>query len=404
MFATLAVIAAGCGNTAEETSDLDDLDAPVSSVADVTSSEPLVEPALEADSSPRSVAAGPNHVCHVADDGLAYCWGSNRDGELGDGTDVDRLIPVAVAGLSTTSTAIAAGKDHTCAVLAGGDVACWGSNDFAQLGDGTTNGSVTPVEIEVISGATSLAAGFGHSCALLDVGDVLCWGANLDGQLGDGSTNASAEPVAVAGISGATSITAGFGHSCAVGNGGSVSCWGLNEFGQLGDGTTGNASSTPVVVEGITGATAIVAGFAHTCVLLEGGAVSCWGFNDDGQLGDGTTANSSVPVMVGGVSDAVVIAAGNDHSCAALADGRVACWGSNAEGELGDGTNVASAMPVVVQGINDATAVAAGFAHSCALQSDGTIDCWGANRSGQLGDGTENGSATPVRVLLDTDS
>ena len=194
--------------------------------------------------------------------------------------------------------AVAAGR-HTCALLSGGAIKCWGKNNFGQLGDGTTtSNSSTPVDVSGITTATSIGVGGFHTCALLSDGEIKCWGHNNFGQLGDGTTTGSITPVDVSGITTATSLALGESHSCALLSGGAIKCWGIHDSGQLGDGTTTGNSATPVDVSGITTATSIALGYGHSCALLSGGTIKCWGFNKRGQLGDGTTTDSATPVDV----------------------------------------------------------------------------------------------------------
>ena len=194
-------------------------------------------------------------------------------------------------------------------------------------------------------------------------------------------------------------IAAGLSHTCVLLDNGAVQCWGYNENG-LGDGTT-TFSSTPVTVSGITTARAIVAGSSHACAVLANGTVQCWGSNVFGQLGDGTTTSSSTPVTVSGITSARAIAAGTGHTCAVLDNGTVQCWGSNVFGQLGDGTSTSSSTPVTVSGITSARAIAAGgfgAGHTCAQLDNGTVQCWGSNGYGQLGNGTTTSSSIPVTV------
>ena len=220
--------------------------------------------------------------------------------------------------------------------------------------------------------------------------------------MGNGTNTSSNVPVDVVGVTGATQISAGANHTCAVVAGGAAKCWGSNFAGSLGDGTTTGYSSVPVGVVGVTGATQISAGSGHSCAVVAGGAVKCWGCNALGELGNGTTSTwesgSNVPVDVVGVSGATQISAGGRHTCALVAGGAAKCWGSNF-GELGDGTYNPSSVPVDVVGVTGATKISAGGVHSCALVSGGAVKCWGWNGYGQLGDGTYYESNVPVDVL-----
>ena len=187
-------------------------------------------------------------------------------------------------------------------------------------------------------------------------------------------------------------------YNCALLSNGSVKCWGKNDYGQLGDGTTTDRH-TPVSVSGLTNAVAIATGNYHSCALLSDGTVKCWGDNEDGELGDGTTTSSNTSVSVSGITNAVGIAAGEYHSCALLSDGTMKCWGDNYQGQLGDGTTTKySDTPVSVSGLTNAVSIATGYLHSCALLSDGTVKCWGNNGNGELGDGTTTDRHTPVSV------
>ena len=192
----------------------------------------------------------------------------------------------------------------------------------------------------------------------------------------------------------------GGAHSCAVMDNGEVYCWGSNNNGQLGDGTTTNRQS-PVKVSGISTATGVALGNSHTCARLSGGAVRCWGSNVSGQLGNNTTTNSTTPVAVSSVATAAQLALGSAHSCARLNNGTVRCWGSNGSGQLGNGTTTDSAVPVTVSAISAAKDLDGGLSHTCAIAgASAEVFCWGFNVFGQLGNGGNTDSSTPVSTGL----
>ena len=202
-----------------------------------------------------------------------------------------------------------------------------------------------------------------------------------------------------AGCDDAIDIAVGSQHSCAVHESGRVSCWGDNSNGQLGDGTISNRLS-PVFVIGITDAVEVAVGSSHLCVRRAGGRVSCWGSNTFGQRGDGssTAIRHTMASAVTSLSGATLLSAGGSHTCVILAGGAVSCWGSNNRGQLGDGTTMQRGTPVTTSGVT-ALEVACGALHSCARRADGSVRCWGANGSGRLGDGTATRRSSPVQVL-----
>jgi len=350
-----------------------------------------------------AISASDYHTCAVTSAGALWCWGRNVEGQLGDGTTTDRLTPVVVSGLGSGATAIAAGPGHTCAVTSAGALWCWGSNADGQLGDGTTTDALTPVAVKYLgSGVASVATGSQHTCAVTSAGAVWCWGSGTDGRLGDGNGTAALTPVSVSGLlSGVVAVTAGFRHTCALTSAGAVQCWGGNTS-EIGDGATGGRQ-TPVAVSGLgSGVVAIDAGPSHTCAVTSSGAVWCWGENSDGRLGDGTSTTQNTPAPVNGLTSGVAaVAPGNWHSCAVTEAGAVKCWGWNEDGQLGDGTTTWRVTPVPVSGLGSGvTAVSASSeGHTCALTSGGAVWCWGRNWAGELGDGTTTSRSTPVAVI-----
>ena len=298
-----------------------------------------------------SVAAGPFHTCALTSGGGVQCWGSNDSGQLGDNSTTDRRTPVAVDGLSSGVVAIAAGNNHTCALTDSGKVQCWGNNNYGQLGDNSTTDRWSPVVVSgLTNGVTSISAGSSHTCALTSGGGVKCWGWNSEGQLGDNSIVQRNTPVAVNNLtSGVTAIAAGSSHTCALTSAGEVQCWGRNDEGQLGD-SSSVRHLTPSTVSGLTSkVTALVTGFGHTCVLTSGGGVQCWGMNSNGQLGNNSIAQSAIPVSVSNLSSGVTaITAGWGHTCALINGGGVQCWGRNGQGQLGDNSTEQRLTPAVM--------------------------------------------------------
>jgi alpha-tubulin suppressor-like RCC1 family protein len=349
------------------------------------------------------ISGGYDHTCALNSGGGVKCWGRNNVGQLGDGTTVDGLGAVQVAGLSSGVVSISAGFYHTCALLEGGFVKCWGYNYAGQLGDNSIDDKHMPVEVRGLPpGVVSVSAGFYHTCALTASGGVKCWGSNSNGQLGYGLGGSRSLPVDVDGLaSGVKSVAACGFHTCAVlSPGGGVKCWGANGFGQIGDGATDQRYS-PVDVSGMgSGVKSISGGGNHTCALLEGGGVKCWGLNSSGQVGDGTNENRKEPVGAAGLSSGVAGLSSNAvHTCALTENGDVKCWGGNAAGQLGDGTNIDRNLPtapgVLPKGV---AGVAAGGTHSCAILPTGGVACWGGNSYGQLGDGTTANKNVPVHM------
>ena len=370
-----------------------------------------------------AVSAGIWSSCALHNDGTISCWGSNRFGQLGNGTGGTlhdhNPVPVKVTGIDD-ATAITTGTggrfdgSHSCALHQNGTISCWGRNNFGQLGNGAGGNegdmSLVPVKVQGIDDATAISTSWTHSCALHQNSTISCWGANLTAQLDDNEELMSLVPVKVRGIDDATAISTSWSHSCALHQNSTISCWGANSFGQLGNGTGGTLldhNPVPVKVQGIDDATAITAGENHSCALHQNGTISCWGNNFLGSLGDGTggdiAEHSPEPVKVVNINDAIAMSTGGGTSCALHQTGTISCWGRNDFGQLGDGTGgdltEYSSVPVKVVNIDNAIAISTGVTFSCALHQNGTISCWGNNFLGSLGDGTAVGSFLPRFVV-----
>ncbi len=353
-------------------------------------------------------------------------WGTNGSGQLGNNAITDSPIPTAVNATGALAgkpiTSVAVGSNHTIALSSDGRIATWGYNGFGQLGIGTTVDSLVPVNVTttgVLSGKTviAIAAGQFHNLALCTDGTLAAWGYNFYGQLGNGLTSNSSIPVAVSKtgvLTGKTiiAIAAATYHSFALCSDGTLAAWGYNGNGELGNGGTG-FSPLPVAVDAtgvLAGKTiaSVFAGSFHNFALCTDGTLAGWGYNGYGQLGDNSVDSRSVPVLVNvsGVLTGKTItaaSAGYYHSLALCADGTVAAWGFNGNGELGDGSNNPSLIPVVVNASGalagkTVSSISSGAVHNIAYCTDGTLVSWGYNRDGELGSGGAGPSNVPVTV------
>ena len=304
-------------------------------------------------SAPETTLARAVHNCSLLKDGSVDCWAMNIYGQLGDGTFKNSSKPIPVKGLRGPVRLLAVGGDHTCVTYKDNDSTwCWGQNKYGELGDGTlTTNSTKPVEVKGLPSPEKVVAGLWHTCAIVKDGSTWCWGFNAEGQLGIGTKSlASPKPVKVIGLpSTPVQLTLGLFHACAVVQDGSTWCWGEGKYGQLGNGTTKESLKPQKVVGLKPNPTHLVAGGFHECADFADGTMYCWGQNIFGQLGDGTTKNALKPVAVKGYRPgATLVAAGSLHTCAAYADATVDCWGLNSDGQLGNGTKANSKTPVAV--------------------------------------------------------
>lgn len=353
----------------------------------------------------KAVAVNGNYSCALTNVGGVKCWGNNASGQLGNNTTTDSTSPVDVIGLASGVVSLAAsgemneGDSHTCALMAGGALKCWGNNTNGQLGDGTTTNRLIPVDITAPGvNFQSIITSVYASCALTTTGEVKCWGDNSYGELADETYTQRLTPVDVHNLNGGASLLVGtYHHACVITTSGGAKCWGADDLGQLGDGATWVYSAVPV-----TALMSTSAKLDHTCAILPNATAQCWGANAYGQLGDGTQTDRATPVTVVGSANIKRLATGLNHSCAVLNNGTVQCWGEGSSGQLGNGNGTSSTAPVVVTGISTATDIVTDktTASSCALLANGNVQCWGDNYYGQLGDGTNSNNPAPVTVKL----
>ena len=393
----------------------------------------------------KQIAVGYNHTCAILDRGAVKCWGLNSNGELGQGNvtnlgllagQIGNSLLAVNLGTYRTAVQIITGSDHTCALLDNGSVKCWGSNGNGQLGQGHTinlgddpgeMGDPLPkIDLGTNRTAVQIAGSSSFTCAILDDGSVKCWGQNSNGQLGQNKTSNIGDLPGQMGDSllridlgtnrKAIQISAGELHTCALLNNGSVKCWGDNSNGQLGQGNTSSVGITtgqmgdslPEIDLGTNKkAIQISASGNHTCTILNNGSVKCWGINTQGQLGQGNTSeigssagqmgDSLIPILLGTNLTATQIITSYEHTCATLDTGSVKCWGRNSNGQLGQGHviklgdnagEMGNSLPAINLGTNRTVLQISTYGyHTCAVLDNRSMKCWGYNSDGQLGQG-----------------
>jgi alpha-tubulin suppressor-like RCC1 family protein/uncharacterized protein YjdB len=298
------------------------------------------------------ITTGGFHSCGLTATGAAYCWGFNGYGSLGSGNFEDSWRPVQVVGVPSF-VQIDAGTHHTCGLVTGGDAYCWGSNRSGQLGSSSSSFSANPQPVAGGIAFASISAGGAHSCALTTDGTAYCWGDNASGQLGVGSIGStSASPLPVSGGLTFASIAAGEAHTCGMTRDGSLYCWGWNFYNQLGSGTQTTPSAVPVRAASDLHFLGIGAGSAHSCAIDASGIAWCWGDNLGGQLGIGSSGSDlfATPQRVVGSLAFQKLSVGRSHTCAQTVEGAWYCWGDNESGVLGSGSTSNSGTPLKVLG------------------------------------------------------
>lgn len=387
------------------------------------------------------IAAGSNHSCALKSDGTVVCWGYNPQGYLGDGTTVERAYPVNVIGIDgdlsgklDNVSSIHAGWTNSCAILEDTKIVCWGSGQYGRNGDGDVSNNLYPAYVWGVGGTPGsylddvidVGIGSTHMCALRSDTSVACWGSQLNGVLGNGSiaSGSLSSPVEVKDstglgkLSGVVSIGVGSYHTCALKSSGEVLCWGQNLYNRLGNNSTAT-SALPVSVSNTDGSGPLtsvaflrVGADASCAKLKDSNNIVCWGRNDYGQLGDGTTNGTKIPVYLkssAGVlfsSQIRELSMGGNHACLVDSSQNSLCWGRNNAGQLGNGDTTNRLYPTYVSSpdgppshLDKVNNVKLGQSFSFASREDGSVLSWGYNIHYQLGDGTQIARRLPVSVL-----
>lgn len=359
-FVVAAVLVAACGGGKETVTPVNATGTSSATGTAETTSAPEVR-ALQ-------IACGDFHTCVRMPDKTVQCWGRGRGGELADGKNEDRGTPAPVPGVKDVEE-LALGANFSCARLTDKTVQCWGSGRL--LGGAKLLEQLPPTLVPGVKDIVELRAGGYMICGRKSTGAVTCWG--LD-------TKHTTEP------KNAVQLATAAAHGCARLTDDTARCWG--------EGVWGTSFSRP----SLTGVKYVATGDPFACAILATGGVSCWGRNDQSELGTAPDSEDHTkPLALPGLAGVTQIAAAESHACALTAAGDVLCWGDNTDGESGRGTQTTGESVGPVPGLTKVLELAMGADHVCARR-DGDVYCWGANRSGQLGDGTKEMRMSPTRV------
>ncbi len=356
-----------------------------------------------------TLSAGENHTCVLKSNGKAYCWGDNSVGQLGNGSTESSMTPVAVSG-NLRLRSISVGWDHTCGVTDDNDAYCWGRGRYGRLGNGSSENSMVPT---AVSGGLSFAlvnSGLAHTCGITTDGVAVCWGRGEDGILGTNSVESSLVPVPVSGGLTFGSIDAGSATTCGIATSGDAYCWGASDFGNLlgqGEDERDRKLAPGPVAGGFNfKPNSIGVGLDHVCAISTADEAICWGRGRYGKLGIGSTdslgviENLMTPRKVKGNISFTSIATGVFQTCGITTDGKAYCWGRNGSGQLGDGTTTMRVEPAAVSADFDFKDISIGSHHACGISANDDVYCWGDGNAGKLGTRSSDDKLIPTKVKL----
>lgn len=340
-----------------------------------------------------SISAGATHTCGIDTSqsaGTLKCWGNNFYGQLGDNSQTDRLLPTVI-DVGTVYTQVSVGSEHTCAITGTNVLKCWGRNGFGQLGLGTVVNSSVPVVVDAGTSYIALSVGGNTSCAIASGGQLKCWGYNGYGSIGDNTTANRAVPTDVNVGTLYKQVSTSGNTTCGITSTDALKCWGNNQYAQIGDGTTTQRTAPIVIDSGESYKKIVSSSIASffTCGLTTANKIKCWGTNQYGQLGDGTTSTRSLPVTINASKNYSDLSVGYVHTCA-IEDlsGQLYCWGKNEFGQLGDYTMTMQTSEVIGDTSKLYRAISLGYNYTCGRTNKNLLRCWGRNDFGQIGDGS----------------
>ncbi len=318
------------------------------------------------------------HALATKLDNSLWAWGGNTVGQLGDGTTVTKSSPVRIGTLNDWEYVSAGEERHSLAVKTDGTLWAWGDNSNGQLGDGTVVNKSSPIKIGTLNDWKYVSAGSKYSTAIKTDGTIWAWGRNDTGILGDGTVVGKSSPIKIGILTNwkyvsAGSVYSGSAHTLAIKTDGTLWAWGDGNFGKLGDGTIVSKSS-PIQIGLLTNWKQVVAGYEHSAAVKTDGTLWTWGNNQVGQLGDGTVVNKSSPIQIGLLTNWKQVAVGGDDKSRAFTvglktDGTLWAWGNNDNGRLGDGTLIGKSSPVQIGILTNWKILSAGFETTSAILS-----------------------------------